>query len=79
MRNAETVLGIIQDRGREPGSWATLESWVLRKAHAQFGGGGWKSADIGNSPAAYSTRSRRGRPSRPQPAVGMPSIRRSPS
>jgi len=39
MRNAETVLGIIQDRGRLPGSWTTLESWVLRKAHARFGEG----------------------------------------
>ncbi len=39
MRNAETVLGIIQDRGRSPGSWTTLESWVLRKAHARFGEG----------------------------------------
>jgi len=35
MRNAETVLGIIQDSR----SWTTLESWVLRKAHAQFGEG----------------------------------------
>jgi len=39
MRNAETVLGIIQDRGRLPWSWTTLESWVLRKAHARFGEG----------------------------------------
>jgi len=39
MRNAETVLGIIQDRGRSPWSWITLESWVLRKAHARFGEG----------------------------------------
>ena len=39
MRNAETVLGIIHDRGRQPWSWTTLESWVLRKAHARFGEG----------------------------------------
>ena len=51
MRSAETVLGIIHDRGlgrhrragcserRTPGS----------------GRGGWKSAGIGNSLAAYST------------------------
>ena len=39
MRNAETVLGIIQDCGRSPGFWTTLESWVLRKAHARFGEG----------------------------------------
>jgi len=39
MRNAETTLGIIQDRGRSPGSWTTLESRVLRKAHARFGEG----------------------------------------
>ena len=39
MRNAETVLGIIQDRGRRPWVWTTLESRVLRKAHARFGEG----------------------------------------
>ena len=61
MRNAETVLGIIQDRGRRSWVWTTLESRVLRKAHARFGEGrmegrgGWKSAGIGNSLAAYST------------------------
>ena len=41
MRSAETVLGIIHDRGNvsHPRSWRTLESRVLRKAHARFGEG----------------------------------------
>ena len=43
MRSAETALGIIHDRGKwdvpHPRSWRTLESRVLRKAHARFGEG----------------------------------------
>src|SRR5215213_4419954 len=49
MRNAETVLGIIRLR-------RTLESRVLRKAHARFGEGRMEKCPRGNSPAAYSTR-----------------------
>ena len=48
MRNAETVLGIIRLR-------RTLESWVLRKAHARFGEGRMEKCSRSNSPAAYST------------------------
>ena len=48
MRNAETVLGIIRLR-------RTLESRVLRKAHARFGEGRMEKCSRSNSPAAYST------------------------
>ena len=48
MRNAETVLGIIRLR-------RTLESRVLRKAHARFGEGRMEKCSWSNSPAAYST------------------------
>ena len=48
MRSAETVLGIIRLR-------RTLESWVLRKAHARFGEGRMEKCSRSNSPAAYST------------------------
>src|SRR4051794_31750432 len=33
----------------------TLESWVLRKAHARFGEGRMEKCSRSNSPAAYST------------------------
>src|SRR3954452_21465444 len=33
----------------------TLESWVLRKAHARFGEGRMEKRSRSNSPAAYST------------------------
>src|SRR3954462_8898288 len=33
----------------------TLESWVLRKAHARFGEGRMEKCSWSNSPAAYST------------------------
>jgi hypothetical protein len=41
MRNAETVLGIIHNRGRRNCQrfWRTLESRVLLTAHARFGEG----------------------------------------
>jgi hypothetical protein len=48
MRSAETVLGIIRLR-------RTLESRVLRKAHARFGEGRMEKCSRSNSPAAYST------------------------
>src|SRR4051812_5692305 len=48
MRNAEPVLGIIRLR-------RTLESWVLRKAHARFGEGRMEKCSWSNSPAADST------------------------
>ena len=46
MRSAETVLGIIRLR-------RTLESRVLRKAHARFGEGRMEKCSRSNSPAAY--------------------------
>ena len=54
MRNADTVLGIIQDRyALEKGS---LESHVIRKAVRRGSERGrWKSTHLGNSLAAYST------------------------
>jgi hypothetical protein len=54
MRNADTVLGIIQDRyALEQGS---LESHVIRKAVMRGSERGrWKSTHLGNSLAAYST------------------------
>ena len=48
MRSAKTVLGIIRLR-------RTLESRVLRKAHARFGEGRMEKCSHSNSPAAYST------------------------
>ena len=48
MRNAETVLGSSARGG-------TLESRVLRKAHARFGEGPMEKCSHSNSPAAYST------------------------
>ena len=58
MRNADTVLGIIQDRyALEKGS---LESHVIRKAVMRGSEEGrWKSTHLGNSLAAYSTSRRR--------------------
>ena len=50
MRNTETVLGSSARGG-------TLESWVLRKAHARFGEGRMEKCSRSNSPAAYSTSS----------------------
>jgi hypothetical protein len=53
MRNADTVLGIIQDRGLEQES---LESHVIRKAVMRGSEEGrWKSTHPGNSLAAYPT------------------------
>jgi hypothetical protein len=54
MRNADTVLGIIQDRyALQRGS---LESHVIRKAVMRGSERGrWKSTHPGNSLAAYST------------------------
>jgi hypothetical protein len=54
MRNADTVLGIIQDRyALEQGS---LESHVIRKAVMRGSERGrWKSTHLGNSLAPYST------------------------
>ncbi len=62
MRSAETVLGIIHTF--TPDEWSggfvrrlrrTLESWVLRKAHARFGEGRMEKCSRSNSPAPYST------------------------
>ncbi len=61
MRSAETVLGIIRLR-------RTLESRVLRKAHARFGEGRMEKCPRSNSPAAYST-SWSASSTRPMPAA----------
>ena len=59
MRSAETVLGIIRLR-------RTLESRVLRKAHARFGEGRMEKCSRSNSPAAYSTSSSSAAVARPR-------------
>src|SRR3954464_15459931 len=54
----------------------TLESWVLRKAHARFGEGRMEKCSRSNSPAAYSTSitaARRGTSSRISPGSLCPS------
>ena len=69
MRNAETVLGSSARGG-------TLESWVLRKAHARFGEGRMEKCSRSNSPAAYSTSitaATHGTSSRTSPGSSCPS------
>jgi hypothetical protein len=65
MRNAETVLGIIRLR-------RTLESRVLRKAHARFGEGRMEKCSRSNSPAAYSTSSATAEAKRRPARFGVP-------
>ena len=57
MRNADTVLGIIQDRGVTRAlEHESLESHVIRKAVMRGSEEGrWKSTHPGNSLAAYPT------------------------
>src|SRR3954447_20753142 len=47
----------------------TLESWVLRKAHARFGEGRMEKYSRSNSPAAYSTDPSSDPSSKPQDAA----------
>jgi hypothetical protein len=56
MQNAETVLSIIRERGQLYSRNRSLESHVTRKSVTRGSeGGGWKSAQSGNSLAAYPT------------------------
>jgi hypothetical protein len=57
MRSAETVLGIIHDRGSrvDRGLGRHWRAGCSERRTPGSGRGGWKSAGIGNSLAAYST------------------------
>ena len=55
MRSAETVLGIIHDRGKSAVLEDTGEPGAPKWRMPGSGRGGWKSAGNGNSLAAYST------------------------
>ena len=55
MRSAETVLGIIHDRGNIRGRGGHWRAGCSERRMPGSGRGGWKSAGNGNSLAAYST------------------------
>ena len=57
MRSAETVLGIIHDRGNIRDRGGHWRAGCSERRTPGSGRGGWKSAGNGNSLAAYSTSS----------------------